>query len=370
MNNIPITDDINEIIGIGDILTKEYEDRSDVILNSMRATIAKYPSDLYHNGNAATQLSICVYNYAVYGTSAEEFFSFGFNHLPDERKKTYITDKNRFAYYHLLNDYRDVHILNDKYETYEHLSDYFHREVVLIDEFSYDVFVRFTDLHPVFFVKPTDLWFGLGIQKVDVEGQDRKMIFEKLIKKRKRLNSLLKKNLGDDSVFSTKLVLEEIIQEHPEVAKFNPESVGGVRIPTILQPDGMVVIFYPWFRVGAGEKVVSNGGAGGIISAIDKDTGVVTTKGADEASNVFECHPKTGYVFEGFKIPQWDQAVGMVTELAKQFPTIRYVGWDLALTKNGWCVIEANPEGQFLTQIPLERGLKSELENISGLRLR
>ena len=46
------------------------------------------------------------------------------------------------------------------------------------------------------------------------------------------------------------------------------------------------------------------------------------------------------------------------------FPDIRFVGWDLAYTDNGWIIIEANDNGQFHGyQIPYHHGCRKELEN-------
>ena len=47
----------------------------------------------------------------------------------------------------------------------------------------------------------------------------------------------------------------------------------------------------------------------------------------------------------------------MAIELARQIPSNRYAGWDLALTKNGWLMIEGNARGQFVGwQIPMQKG--------------
>ena len=46
-------------------------------------------------------------------------------------------------------------------------------------------------------------------------------------------------------------------------------------VVTIISASGETEIFYPWMRLGAGGKTVSNGGAGGIFAGIDTETGVV-----------------------------------------------------------------------------------------------
>jgi hypothetical protein len=44
--------------------------------------------------------------------------------------------------------------------------------------------------------------------------------------------------------------------------------------------------------------------------------------------------------------------------------TNNFIGWDLALTDDGWVMIEGNPRGQLVFQIAREKGAKAELEDI------
>lgn len=56
----------------------------------------------------------------------------------------------------------------------------------------------------------------------------------------------------------------------------------------------------------------------------------------------------------------------MAIELARQIPSNRYAGWDLALTKNGWLMIEENARGQFVGwQIPMQKGFRKEWNELT-----
>ena len=45
-------------------------------------------------------------------------------------------------------------------------------------------------------------------------------------------------------------------------------------------------------------------------------------------------------------------------------PDYGYVGWDLVLTPDGWCVMEGNYSGEFTFQLINGRGYKKEFEEL------
>lgn len=80
--------------------------------------------------------------------------------------------------------------------------------------------------------------------------------------------------------------------------------------------------------------------------------------------NNYTYHPDTNIKLVGFQIPKWNEAVETAINLAKQVPDVRYVGWDLALTADGWVMIEGNEDGQFPFQHFPRVGLANEVKQI------
>ena len=96
------------------------------------------------------------------------------------------------------------------------------------------------------------------------------------------------------------------------------------------------------FRMGVGGTVVDNAGAGGIIAAVDPETGTVMSCGYREDGTTDETDPDTGASIEGSSIPSWDELREMVEQLVQIMPEQPLVGWDLALTDAGWVMAEGN----------------------------
>lgn len=157
-------------------------------------------------------------------------------------------------------------------------------------------------------------------------------------------------------------ILEELIRQVPETAQFHPHSVNTIRVATVRFPEGVEVIA-AFFRTGRGGNFVDNAGAGGVFGVIDLKTGKIVAVG-DEYGNQYTHHPDTKLPMVGFVIPHWEEAIERAKELATVVKGNRYAGWDLALTDKGWGLVEANARGQFVWQMPLQKGFLAETNAI------
>ena len=135
-------------------------------------------------------------------------------------------------------------------------------------------------------------------------------------------------------------ILEEIVVQHPEMARLCPTSVNTCRIATLLG-DKAEGIVYGFLRIGNG-KVMDNVDCGGMAARIDLESGKLLTVGADKAGNTFVKHPMTGTDIIGFTIPFWEEAKAMCMEAARKVPEMRFIAWDVAITPDGPTFIEGN----------------------------
>lgn len=112
-------------------------------------------------------------------------------------------------------------------------------------------------------------------------------------------------------------------------------------------------------------RPMDNVSAGAIACPIDLETGrlgmgcIPKTHKRPEGARFFSKHPDTGAVLAGKVIPGWDQLKKEIKDLSDQFPFLNYIAWDILLTEDGFCVIEANASsGCMMFQI--EHGVRNE----------
>ena len=289
-----------------------------------------------------------VYAKNVLGFFYWEYFVYGLRGKTVEEKMEFIPQKSRELYLSKLNTNREeIAVLKDKYLCYQRFEKYYEREIIKISgEKDEALFSEFCARHPRFLTKPLDDSCGNGIRIIDMQ---------KSGKPSELFHELLTAYVTDGK---TSCLCEELINAHPSFAAIHPESVNSLRVFTYFDDDEARVIV-AWLKAGRGGAVVDNGSAGGLVAAIDIQTGTVTTPARNEANETFERHPDTGFPFVGFRIENWDEAVRTVKEAATLLDGIHVVAWDIALSADkGWQIIEGNTWGMFnLLQVATQKGM-------------
>lgn len=285
-----------------------------------------------------------------YGCVYDEFFMFGLYKKTEQERAGFITDCKRYKYYRIFNSKQDDALFDDKWRTYLKLKDYYRRQAVLVrEENDRQAFVAFALVHRKIIAKQLSLSCGNGIIFFDnIDSSDAaEAAFEELLRE-------------------APYIVEEQVVQSDYMKGLNPSSVNTIRINTIMTKDRTrVVSFFPFLKVGRGGMRVDNGGAGGILVGIDKDTGRLRSNGVDERGYVYESHPETGVAFCTVQLPQWEEALRLAEKLQRLFPNHRCTGWDLCHIDAGWVLIEGNSGGQFIGQQAVDQvGRRKELEEL------
>lgn len=155
-------------------------------------------------------------------------------------------------------------------------------------------------------------------------------------------------------------VVQAKVEQHPELARLNASSLNTMRIGTyITKPqDGddsapEVLLDYACLRVGRAGANSDNWSTGGVMIRMDLETGRLGRgRFAPEYGGAFlEQHPDNNICFAGLGLPYWEDAKALCLRLAKALPSVRSVGWDVAITEDGPLIIEGNcPWGIFNPQ--------------------
>lgn len=144
-------------------------------------------------------------------------------------------------------------------------------------------------------------------------------------------------------------MVSEFIAQCRHSADLYPDTVNTIRLVTCLHPkNGRAFIAGAVQRIGTSRSYpVDNfkGGRGGLSAPVDLKTGRLGQ--AASASEKFEVtwhkrHPETGAPIEGTTVHHWKEIKSGIISLAEKLVTAPYIGWDVAPTEDGYCVIEAN----------------------------
>lgn len=364
MEPIKITNDFQEKIEIGKELyvSKSKAYTSDLV-ESMQKTIKELMTPKMLEDFTEEEIFFhSIYDFWVYGNTTSEEIYFHFPYKTHEEKLEYTTFRTRLFWMFQINDRSYQHVFHNKYETYELFSKYFLRDVIKISgPEDFEPFEKFVSKHPVFVMKPVSSHLGIGVRKIDVaDFKDTKDLFANLISQGK--------DLASESFYNdTDILLEEVIEQDDVLEAIHPYSVNGIRITTFRKGKD-IKILYPWFKVGANKSFVTSAAFGTYDAGIDAETGVVNTDGFKENGESDDIHPLTKIKFKGYQIPKWADLVATVKEMALSLPdAINYVGWDMVLTPNGWCIMEGNFTGDFMWQMFNQKGFRKELETLTGI---
>lgn len=244
--------------------------------------------------------------------------------LTDAQKRTVITRGLSNTIVRRMNNKAYWHLFDDKATFNELFKEHIRRHwLKLTPDMQLPTLSAFLAENGDIIAKPLEGSSGVGIERFTREHwQGREAAF---------LAELTQKGIG---------ILEERVIQHDTMTMLCPTSVNTIRIATLLG-DRRQGVVYAFLRIGNG-KVMDNVDCGGMAARVDLQSGTLLTVGADKAGNTFEKHPMTGTPILGFVVPYFQEAMAMCNLAATKVPQMRFVAWDVAITKDGPCFIEGN----------------------------
>ncbi len=135
----------------------------------------------------------------------------------------------------------------------------------------------------------------------------------------------------------------EVVTQHDLLNAIHTKSINTLRILT-LRDDEKIHVLPVFLRVGIGESVVDNAASGGIFIGINQDTGTLKPQAYRSmkfGGGIILKHPDSGFRFEGFQIPFYQEACEMAVSATNRIPD-GFIGWDIAITPAGPTIIEGN----------------------------
>ena len=161
------------------------------------------------------------------------------------------------------------------------------------------------------------------------------------------------------------LVFQRRITQSADMAAIYPEAINTIRIVTV-NKDGNPNVLTSVLRIGTKQTGnVDNWSAGGIAVGINHD-GTLKQHGLYKPGfgTRTDIHPDTGIVFSSFRIPEYEKACELVIKAHRLFYGIAAIGWDVAISENGPCIIEGNDNFAINLHQACDRPFKKEWQEI------
>jgi hypothetical protein len=195
-----------------------------------------------------------------------------------------------------------------------------------------------------FVVKPTRGVYGSGIRVV-LRKEGRFLLHDGSTWD---VNGFVRSLLEDPDYAA--FVIQEQIHNHEALALLGTGGgVHSLRLVTLAEPGKAARVVAADMKVIVGKNVASNlahGRPGNLIAEIGLEDGRVRNPIAIDLKRGgyrhVSLHPDTGVDLAGFRIPEWSRIAELAVRAASVFLPIRTVGWDIALTENGPCILEGN----------------------------
>lgn len=248
---------------------------------------------------------------------------YGFWQMKNKEKNTYLTRVRNKRVQTIMNDDNFSNEFDNKNIFNKRFARFLHRDTLDATTAAYSDFAAFMTGKDVIFAKANKGSCGQGIEKLKVSDfADLRAMYDYV------------KQVGFG-------VLEELVVQHPDMAALHPDSVNCMRIVTDVVGD-KVHVAYIVVKMGNG-AYVDNSGQGGILCAVDMETGRICSPATDDfTEHVYDRHPVTGVEFMNYQLPMVHEAMALVKEAALEVKEIRHVGWDVAIGVDGPLIIEGN----------------------------
>lgn len=260
-----------------------------------------------------------------YGARPVDYVRFEFYKKNGRERNRYLTWGRYMRMKKLFGMYNGA--TYGKIAEYKTFADYIHRPWIIADKDTLPQTIKdFIANQGTVFAKPNHGDQGKGVMKIKAE--DNVAVGE-------LLNDCKK----------DAFVVEGALKQIPEIAAINPSSINTIRAYTLLKKNGETEILGIMLRVGKRGSHVDNWGSGGVGYDLDIETGVCVGYGRDKNNNPYIFHPDSNVQMVGFRLPDFENLKKIIIELTHKVPEARFVGWDIAITPNGYELVEMNCPG-------------------------
>jgi hypothetical protein len=129
--------------------------------------------------------------------------------------------------------------------------------------------------------------------------------------------------------------------QHADLNRYNGRVLNTLRLTIFDEPGGPVAVA-GFLRLANANRSVDNWSVGGVAIPLRLEEGIAADYGILKKGFVSTAlHDRSGLRFGGMGIPYLDEAIAMTCRLHARL-AVKTLGWDVALLRDGPCMIETN----------------------------
>ncbi len=137
-------------------------------------------------------------------------------------------------------------------------------------------------------------------------------------------------------------LIQKVVAQHEAYLAPAPVSLNTVRCITYRTNSGSISVVAATFRMGSGKSVVDNASSGGLFAGVNIETGRLIGDARDTSGKSFSSHPVSGLSFDGYVLPNIEDIFTTCINAHRLVGGPPSVGWDVAMTPDGPCIVEGN----------------------------
>ncbi len=283
-----------------------------------------------YGGGIIYNLIDIIFCILCYGARPNDYTLFQFFKLRSRERNKFVTFYRHQKMYKLMREIAGdgkIDIVDNKENEYKVFNKFIHRDYIVVKPNDKDdLVISFLKEHGDIIAKPSDSTFGRGVVKLNFNDKNT-------------IDTLQKERLGHT------YIIEECLKNCKEFDLLNSSSLNTIRAFTHIDNNGIPEIKVMLLRVGTPGMLVDNWGAGGVVYNVDIETGIIDRPGVDKKNKPFLFHPGSGVKMIGYEIPKYTELKKYILEMASVLPKAKVVGWDVAITENGFDFVEMNCPG-------------------------
>lgn len=291
-----------------------------------------------HRKSYPLVLADMLWSAARHRVAFNDYIEFDFAILSRAERATWVTSPLTLELSNRYDDPEHVHHFHHKVEFNRLFDRFLGREWLEVSDGNAEQLRAFAERHPTFIAKVPVSKSGAGVRRYDAAEISDWDAFHA------------------DLIARDELLVEELIQQHDDLAAVCAGTANTTRVTTFVKDNGSVAIVNMAQKFGRGQ-VSDQGAFGGFYTALHED-GRAMGMGYDVHGHLYETHPDSGYRIADFRLPMIDEVRAFITEAALVVPQVRYVGWDIVVTPSGPVLVEGNWGAGVFENKPTATGIR------------